>query len=215
MLITLRDICIDLIHKDNDRFNEIIQILNHYEWTILKRLSIYLSVKFPKINFELTKELISNTGLYESNRTRNEYSLLLNSAFNLVGDEVQNTVYRWIDNGVDMDSYISRYKEHKGIEPNEEKIEDYKSYWKKNRLHLIRKDLKGDRKELYKSLVDEKGVPDHPEYSSYTTSWVGPTSPMTVDEINELDIELLIKKLKECLEQGGFLTLSLSVLVLD
>ena len=202
LLITLRDLCIELINEDNERFNEINQLLNNYEWMIIKRLSIYLSVKFPNINLDLTKELISNTELYESSRTRNEYSLLLNSAFSLVGKEVQNAVYSWIDNGVDLEGYINRYKEHKGIEPNEETLNDYKSYWKKTRLYLIRKHLEGERLELYQSLVKDKGEPDHPEYSSFTTSWVGPTSHMTADEINELDIEKLIQELKEWKPSG-------------
>lgn len=203
LLITIRDLCIDLINQDSERFNEIYQSLRNYEWTILKRLSIYLSVKFPAINLDLTKELIINTELYESSRTRNEYSLLLGSAFGIVDQDARNAVYNWIENGIDLDNYVKRYKEHEGFDPDEEKIEDYKSYWKKNRLHLIRNHLKGEWLELYESLVKEKGVPDHPEYSSYTTSWVGPTSPMSVDEINELDVDKLIQELREWKPSGG------------
>ena len=202
LLVSLRDICINLIKEDSGRFNEIIQILNNYEWTIFKRLSIYLCVKFPKIDLDLTKQLISNTELYESSRTRNEYSLLLDSAFGLVSQDVQNTVYNWIENGIDLDNYVNRYKEHEGAQPSEEEINDYKSYWKKTRLHLIRNYLEGDKLAEYHALVEEKGVPDHPEYSSYKTSWVGPTSPITVDEINELDIKKLVLELKEWKPSG-------------
>lgn len=202
LLVFLRDLCINLINDDNERFNIINKILNNYEWTILKRLSIYLSVKFPRIDLELTKQLISNTELYESSRTKNEYSLLLFSAFDLVDQDVQNKVYSWIDNEFDLEGYIKRYKEHNGEQPSEAEINDYKSYWKITRLHLIRKHLKGERLELYQSLVKDKGEPDHPEYSSYTTSWVGPTSPMTVDEINEKGIKQLVLELKEWKSSG-------------
>lgn len=197
LIVFLRDLSIALIKENAGRFKEIIQILNEYEWTIFKRLSIYLSVKFPKIDLDLTKQLIGNTDLYESPRTRNEYSLLLNSAFKLVGQEVQNTVYSWIEDGADLGNYINRYTEHEGSSPSKEEIEDYKAYWKKTRLHLIRNHLEGEKLSEYHTLVKEKGAPDHPEYSSYTTSWVGPTSPMTVDEINEIDIKKLVIELKE------------------
>ena len=150
----------------------------------------------------MTKQLISNTDLYESSRTRNEYSLLLDTAFNLVGQIVQNIVYRWIEDGVDLEHYINRYKEHEGNPPNEDEIEDYKAYWKKTRLHLIRNHLEGEKLAEYRALVKEKGAPEHPEYSSYTTSWVGPTSHMTVDEINKLDIDKLILELKEWKPSG-------------
>ncbi|MFW2437793.1 MAG: hypothetical protein ACN4GR_00310 [Arenicellales bacterium] len=202
LLVFIRDLSINLIKENRDRFKEIVQTLTEYEWTIFKRLSIYLCVKFPYIDLDLTKRLISSTDLYESSRTRNEYSLLLDSAFSLVGQEVQDTVYNWIDNEVDLESYIKRYTEHEGVHPGEEEIKDYKAYWKKTRLYLIRNHLEGKRLAEYRALVEEKGVPDHPEYSSYTTSWVGPTSPMTVDEINDLDVEQLVRELKEWKSSG-------------
>jgi len=202
LLVFLRDVSITLIEEDNSRFKEIVQTLNEYEWTIFKRLSIFLCVKFPEIDLDLTKQLISDTDLYENSRTRNEYSLLLDSAFDLVGQDVQNTVYNWIEDEIDLENYINRYKKHEGSPPSEEKIEDYKSYWKKTRLHLIRNHLEGEKLAEYRTLVKEKGEPDHPEYSSYTTSWVGPTSPMTVDEINELDVEKLVLALKEWKPSG-------------
>ncbi len=208
MLVFLRDLSINLIKEDNSRFEEIISILGNYQWTIFKRLSIYLSVKFPEINIILTKRLIKNTDLYEDDRTRNEYSLLLDSAFGLVGQDVQSTVYNWIENEVDLDNYIRRYQQHEGLQPSQEEIEDYKSYWKKTRLHLIRNHLEGEKLAGYQSLVEEKGAPDHPEYSSYTTSWVGPTSPLTVEEINEQDIKLLIRELKKWEPRGKGMTSS-------
>ena len=202
LLVFLRDLSIALINKDNGLFKEIVQKLNEYEWAIFKRLSIYLSVKFPEIDLDLTEQLIGNTDLYESSRTRNEYSLLLYSAFNLVGQDTQNTVYNWIEHGVDLDDYISRYADHEGAPPAEEELEDYKAYWKKTRLHLIRNHLDGEKLAEYYALVEEKGAPDHPEYSSYTTSWVGPTSPMTVEEINNKDINQLLTELKEWRPSG-------------
>lgn len=202
LLVFLRDLSINLIKGDNTRFQAIVQELNKYKWTIFKRLSIYISVKFPEIELDLTEQLISNTSLYESSRTRNEYSLLLDSAFRLVSKDVQNTVYTWIENGVDLEHYINRYREHEGVPPNEEKISDYKDYWKKTRLYLIRNHLEGQKLAEYNALIEEKGEPDHPEYSSYTTSWVGPTSPLSVDEINQFDIEDLVIKLKEWKPSG-------------
>ncbi|MCG7979578.1 MAG: hypothetical protein N0E58_15790 [Candidatus Thiodiazotropha endolucinida] len=202
LLVFLRDISINLIKDEKDRFHNIVQELNKYEWTIFKRLSIYMSVKFPDINIDLTEKLISNTNLYESSSTRNEYSLLLDSAFNLVSKDVQSTVYTWIEDGVDLEHYIIRYKEREGIPPSEEEIDHYKDYWKKTRLYLIRNHLEGEKLAEYETLIQEKGEPDHPEYSSYTTSWVGPTSPMSVDEINQLDIKALVVKLKEWKASG-------------
>lgn len=196
LLVFLRDLSIDLIKGENRHFQEIVEELNKYEWTIFKRLSMYMSIKFPEINLGLTEELINDTGLYENSRTRNEYSLLLDSAFSLVSNDVQNIVYTWIEHGVDLEHYINRYKEHEGTPPSDEQIEDYKDYWKKTRLHLIRKHLEGDKLAEYEALIQEKGEPDHPEYSSYTTSWVGPTSPLSVEEINQLDIKDLVAYLK-------------------
>jgi len=197
LLVFIRDICIDLIKKDNSLFKEIIQKLNEYEWTIFKRLAIYLDVKFPDFDLEMTRQLLANTDLYESSRTRNEHSLLLDSAFGLVGEEVQNTILNWIENGADLQDYINRYMEHKGIQPSNEEIEDYKIHWKKTRLHLIRNHLEGKKLAEYHALIEEKGEPDHPEYSSYTTSWVGPTSPMTVEEIINLEISELVNELRK------------------
>ena len=202
LLVFLRDLSINLIRGDNNRFQAVVQELNKYEWTIFKRLSMYMSVKFPEIDLDLTERLICNTSLYENSHTRNEYSLLLDSAFNIVSKDAQNTVYAWIEDGVDLDGYINWFKKHKGVIPSEEEINDYKDYWKKTRLYLIRNYLEGQKLKEYKALIEEKGEPDHPEYSSYTTTWVGPTSPLSVDEIKQLDIEDLVIKLKEWKPSG-------------
>lgn len=202
LLVFLRDLSISLIKEDMINFQRIIHSLEKHKWTVLKRLSMYMSVKFPEINLDITEKLISNTTLYESSRTRNEYSLLLDSAFNLVSEDVQNKVYTWIDEEVDIEHYIQRYNAHNGVIPSEEKINDYKDHWKKTRLYLIRNHLKGEKLTEYQALIKEQGEPNHPEYSSYTTSWVGPTSPMTVNEIKELKVSDLILKLKEWKPSG-------------
>ncbi len=104
LLILLRDLSIALIKKDSNQFKVINQELNQnkYKWKIFERLSIYLSVKFLEIDLNLTNRLISNTGLYENLHTRNEYSLLLDSAFKLVSKNTQHTVYDWIEDGFDL-----------------------------------------------------------------------------------------------------------------
>ena len=197
LLVLIRDVSITLIKEDNERFRSIVERLNEYDWSILRRLSIYLSAKFPDIDPSRTKQLVESTYLYEDSSTRNEYSLLLASAFNLVDQAAQETVYDWIDSGADIDNYAQRYRDHYGREPDADDLLDYRSYWKKTRLHLIRKFLDEDRLAEYHDLIEEKGAPEHPEYSSYTTTWVGPTSPLSVDQINELEICDLVAMLRE------------------
>jgi hypothetical protein len=196
LLVFLRDLSITLIKDNNSLFEVIIKKLNESGWTIFKRLAIFLSVKFPDIDLELTQQLICQTDLYESPRTRNEYSLLLDAAFSIVGQQAQNAVYTWIEAGIDLENYTNRYKSHEGATSCEEEFKEFNAYWKTTRLHLIRNHLKGEKLAEYRALVKDKGKPEHPEYSSYTTSWVGPTSPITVDEINELDIKELVQELK-------------------
>ncbi len=101
-------------------------------------------VKFPEIDIEITNNLVKDTNLYDDPRTQNEYSLLLDAAFNLVDGDVREVVYNWIASGPNIDEFKSSVIKHTDKEPTEIEIASRVNYWEKNRLHLIKKYLNND-----------------------------------------------------------------------
>jgi hypothetical protein len=192
ILVSLRDIVIGLIKEEKSRFREILSILSELKFTIFQRLSIYLFVKFPDLDIAMTQNFIMNTDLYDNYRTRNEYSLLLDSAFGIVNDVSRQVVFDWIARGPDITQLKASELERNGEMPSEEEVQERIEYWQKNRLHLIRKFLSGDWLEKYNSLVAASGTPEHPEYSTYTTSWIGPESPRTLQELGDMSVEEIV-----------------------
>lgn len=203
LLVCIRDTSLELIRQEESGFDAIQKVFSGYKWTIFKRLSIFLSVNFPKLDISLTERLIKETELYEDNRTKNEYSLLLKSAFGFVKEDCRQVIFDWINTGFDRNEFEAHITELTGTPPSEREVSSASKNWQKNRLYLIKDYLDAEWQDKYNALVNDEGEPEHPEYSSYTTSWVGPTSPKTTSELSSLTVEELVQFLKEWKPSGG------------
>ena len=127
---------------------------------------------------------------------RHEYALLLRSEFGNLGPENQAKILRWTDEGPNTEAFRENRKELSGNEPSEDELKKHIRAWQLDRLAPLREALDADRKRRYDDLVSEFGEPEHPEFASYITSWVGPTSPKNADELRSLSVDELVEYLK-------------------
>jgi len=76
-------------------------------------------------------------------------------------------------------------------------------YWRLKRYSLISAFLDGTAKDDYEGLRDELGEPEHPTFNSYTSSWTGPTSPFSSDELHALGPRGVASTLQQWRSTGG------------
>lgn len=72
------------------------------------------------------------------------------------------------------------------------------------RLAVVAADLEGEWAETYQELTAEFGEPEHPDFTSYLSTFTGPTSPLDIKELRELGAEATIAALAEWEPRGGF-----------
>ncbi len=185
--------------KDNSKVPEIIRQLENGNWAILDRIALYILKIFPTVNLDATKGKISDISLYDDLNSQYEYFCLANQQAGLLAEEERQEIYKKVLAGPDTDAWKERAKANEQPIPPEAELEKEKKIWVRNRLSIFKKYLDPSTSKTYKSLISEVGelpedvaLPVH-----YEGVWGGPTSPKTVQELQELSIEELIKFLAE------------------
>lgn len=127
---------------------------------------------------ELAAERIADRGLFDDHRLRHEYADLLRSRFGHIGESAQSEVVTWIESGPDVDWYTERRIDRDGTEPSADDVQRYADTWRRDRYCYIADFLGGSSADRYQDLVQAYGEPEHPDFTSWSASWVGPESPV-------------------------------------
>jgi hypothetical protein len=135
---------------------------------------------------ELASDRIADRDLFDDHRIRHEYANLLRSRFKHVGEDAQNRVIEWIESGPDVDWYRERRIERDGTEPSEDDVRRYADLWRRDRYSYIVDSLGGSTADRYRDLVQAYGEPEHPDFTSWSASWVGPESPVEQEELLQM-----------------------------
>jgi hypothetical protein len=129
-----------------------------------------------------------------------EYSELLKARFGDLDPDRQLQIIAVIDDGPERE--LSDEQEERGL--TEEDIETRRRYWRLERYALISGHLDGAARVAYESLRDEfGGDPEHPTFHTVITSWSGPTSPFSVQELSEMGPERVGEELRAWEPTGG------------
>lgn len=106
-----------------------------------------------------------------------EYSRLLGGIFPRLDQEQKSLVLRWIDRGPAFhDSFTGSDAERRVLT----------IHWQARRLAWIREYLGDEWKKRYARIVEEVGELERPDFNSYTTSWMGPTSPLGAKDLEAM-----------------------------
>lgn len=191
----IRDTAEKIIKNDEIQLRYIVTRLEGRSWKIFKRIAIYLIYKFNKNATELITLYLTKKELFNDSGFQYEYSTLLNSCFKKLSKQDQNIILKWIEEGPSLDI----------LKKNEE-IQRYKKYWQVKRLAWFKSSLPAEWLERYNNIVEEVGEPEHPQFASYSTSWVGPTSIKDADEIKKMSVKEIIEFLKSWEPSGDHMT---------
>ena len=77
-----------------------------------------------------------------------------------------------------------------------EQVHHHGDIWRRDRLGAVRAALPPFLQERYEELAWRLGEAEHSDFAAYMTTWSGPTSPSTKDELSALSIDELISYLQ-------------------
>lgn len=143
--------------------------------TIFERLAIH-TIRFSDFNGLASTILINKDNLHRRD-IYHEFVLLMKDKFRVLNTEQKTQFITWILEGPKKD--------------NEEDFEIYKRFWQARRLLLLKDHIKEDEDlKKFRYLLDEyrdefKKI-DHPDLLSYSTTFVGPRSPLKKEQLERM-----------------------------
>ena len=203
----VRDVGEKLVREEAVQLPVIVQDVERRGWSIFKRIALHLLRVFPDKAPDLLAARLTNQNYYEAGELRHEYALLTRESFGRLQPDQQQIILRWIDGiKVTEDKEREAYRRFMGKEPPPEMItpERTAKIRKLNRLQPIRDSLSADWRAKYDQWAREVGhEPEHPEFVTYHSSWTGPTSPKSADDLKQMPVEQVVSYLREWKPPGG------------
>ncbi len=179
----------ELLIKENlVSLEEIIDHLGSYPYPIFRRIILYLLWRFTDQAKELIPKYLTDYYLFSDPHFTHEYTLLLRKAFRSLSPEEQKQILKWIEDGPEPELLQEKSPEER---------EGYKRWWLYRELARFNlEDLSEKWQKQYEELVKEFGEPESPDLEITFTEWIGPTSPLTVEELRQKSIDEIVDFLK-------------------
>ena len=153
------------------------QVLSGRRSAIFQRILLHLAKEHCGKHPRFAAELAVSEDRFFDDRLLHEYSGLLGAVFLNLRRSERATVLSWIEDGPSLDDRF---------DGDEEARRRIRLHWQARRLAWVRQDLDEEWQRRYALIVAEVGEPEHPDFISYTTSWMGPTSPMAVADLEAM-----------------------------
>lgn len=176
---------------------DVLKILRKHPQRLFLRIELHTLQHFGALAEAETAARLTDKSLFEDAIVRHEYAGLLRSQFQSLPEEARGQIVQWIKEGPDVDDYIEWYRGNSTGDPSEEQIDAFQGVWRRDKIAWFADVAPEELQHLYGSLVDKHGEPEHPDFSFYsTTSW-GPTSPKSQDQLKEMSPDEVIAYLKD------------------
>ena len=176
LIDAVRDASIQLVDA-GVTLETVVESLARRTSPIFGRMILHLASEKHRLDLELAAELAAREDHFRDGRLLHEYSRLLGAVYPRLDDVRKNRVMKWIGDG-------PRFPESFAGDEEERRV--WTIYWQARRLAWLRDHLDEEWKKRYARIVDEVGEPEHPEFTSYATSWMGPTSPLGVKDLEAM-----------------------------
>ncbi|MBU1984374.1 hypothetical protein KJ815_08190, partial [bacterium] len=169
------------LNRSPDRLAEFIGVLETKEFNVFERILLHLLVEHGESELGLvTKHLLSEENLNNRDLVH-EYSRLLRRYFPQLTQDNQARVISYIESG----SWNEK-------DSQDEYSEKRKKSWQRDKLSIIRDTLRAEQAELLRRLEAELGETDESaEFAHYFKSWVGPESPLTIEQLRAMPFDEL------------------------
>ena len=204
LIAAVRDSAEYLITKKISSVSEVIDTFEKFKWKIYLRFRIYILSKFGDCALDIVGDILINKKLFNDYTIQHEFVLLIGSFFPKIPRDKQNLILNWIKKGPDLEKIKKNIQEQGGNQPTEEELVKNKEKWQLKRMAWIKDSLNDTWKDYFYKLIKKYGEPEHPDFTSYGFSWVGPTSPKTVEELNTMSPTEIIDFLKNWIPSNQY-----------
>ncbi len=145
--------------------------LEDREGGIFKRMALHLAAEQSQGHPEFAVEMGLGEEHFLDERLLHEYSRLLGAIFSRLDQTQMAVVLGWIQRGPSFSD---------AFDGDDEERRKWRLYWQVRRLAWIRDHLDDDWTARYALMVEEVGEPEHPDFTTYTTTGMGTISPVGV-----------------------------------
>lgn len=201
LIESVRDAAEQLIKQDSDKLVPILDVLNrpgYQKWSIFRRIALYLVRVGPSVESEVVEHYLKNKEIFKDIHFHHEYQLLVRDRFGDLTKPDQDEIIGWVLAGEQdrIEQVKIWYDDKKGREPSPQELDKGVAGWLRDELAQFSEYLHGDLRDRYNAAVQSEGKADHPEFPSYSVSWVGPTSPKTSNELSDWSVQTLLAYLQ-------------------
>lgn len=198
LALMLRNGALQYVDNNPNPIEDFVFTIESRQWDIFYRITLYVLSKNFQVCHGLVRNHLLDKHLFSEGAFANEYYLLASVAFPILNTTDQNTILSWIDEGP------QHIREDKfGYDEQEE---PYVKTWKCQRLHQIREHLVGKARAQYETVLNEVGGMGTENFADCRRirSWIGPTSPLSSEEIMAMSDDEIIAFLSEWEAPGGW-----------
>jgi len=171
----------------------VLEIIEKRPSKTFHRIGLHLRRKWIGIDPEGTAIIASDPNVFEDHHLQHEYFLLLQEIFASLPPEAQQGYLALVAAGPNVNEWLDNKEEFNGKRPDAEEAEKYFRYWQYQKLWPIRGFLDGDWLQRFQAFHEEFKDIEHPDFPYYHgTTWVGPTSPKSMDDLRSMNFDELI-----------------------
>jgi hypothetical protein len=196
LITAVRNAAEQIARADPSQMPILVEKLEQCPWRVFQRIALHLLRVSPHTELPFIAKRLTDRRLFDEIGLRHEYTLLAREHFSRLSPEDQKTILAWIEAGPNLNEIQEMWEESASKRPTDEEVEQFAKRWRLKRLDPLRDALPPEWKQRYNEWVSELGEPEHPEFVSYTTSWVGPTSPKSITDLSLMSIEEIVTFLK-------------------
>lgn len=182
-----------LLEIDHQRVRAVVRLLNQFKPTVFRRIQLHVLATHPEDNIALAYTWLRKRQVVRYAELNVEYFALLTAAARHLDDSQRTTIANELER-----ASLTLFK--KG--PHQQK---WAAQWLRDRLVALAPFLSGDWKDKFAAIVAKEGraEPIDPGHGQVTT-WMGPTSPMSEQDLGELSVDALVEYLRTFIPKKTF-----------
>jgi len=193
----VRDRSIATVESDRGAILTVVGLLERHRRTVFRRIALYLLAHHGQTAKDLAIKYLTDWGNLNDIGLRHEYAQLADAYFGSVPEADRIALLEHLRTPPPMENFRRNSVALYGREPTDEEIRHVVDGMVLKKLTILKSGLPIDWKKRYEELAARHGVPEHPDFSSYSSGgWVGPTSPKTSHELSAMELPDLLEFLR-------------------
>ncbi len=182
LVLALRDAVVAAVEAGALSLESAVAELRGRNWPVFRRLALHVLDRFGDRNPSLVASALTDEELFRETDVHHEFYRLASRRFSEIPPDSQG---RYLE-------LVERVPAEIRAKEEPEIAERRRRWWRWNRLGAVADDLPDPWRDRYASLVAELGEEQHPDFLTYHSSWMGPNSPLSADDVAKLGADALV-----------------------